>query len=123
LIVTLIMLPMFVQNCTFMNFLFLKVVLFIILIILKKMTFCLKVMLSAFQEKLNEVLQEQGDVRHMVAIPSNPKLKKLDLSQDEKESRIVEVTAKAREGLYFKGEILEDIADKMLSKLWNINLD
>lgn len=77
----------------------------------------------AFQEKLNEVLQEQGDVRHLVAIPTNPKLKKLDLSQDEKDSRIQEVSARAKEGHYFTGEILEDIADKMLSKLWNINLD
>ena len=77
----------------------------------------------AVQHKLTDHLELQRERRHLVAIPVNPRTLKQALDASEKNSRIIEVDAKAKAGFYFDPQIFEDIAEKMLSKLWNINFD
>ncbi len=77
-----------------------------------------------FLSRLEEVLRREGDVRHLVTLPVNPRDMKVVLCDYEKNSRVELVNGKRDAGYYKDNmEMLEEVADKMLARLWNLHID
>lgn len=74
-----------------------------------------------FESRLQAVREERDDLRHLVAVPINPRAKQQTLLDEEKDSRLVEIFAKVDAGLYFQKDVASEIGERLLSKLWELN--
>jgi hypothetical protein len=74
-----------------------------------------------FEERLDAVRAERDDLRHMVSIPLNPRARQQPLLDEEKDSRLVEVFVKVDKGHYFQSSLSEEIGERLMSRLWEIN--
>ncbi len=80
-----------------------------------------KIHKRTFEKRLTAVRKERDDLRHLVAIPTNPRNKQSPLLDTEKDSRLVEIFAKVDAGHYFRGDVAEEVGEKLMSRLWEIN--
>ena len=77
-----------------------------------------------FRSRMELVLHQQSDIRHLIAIPVNPRGCKVVLRDSEKHSRVGQVSGKRSEGFYQKNNIVyEDVAEKILARLWNLHIE
>lgn len=74
-----------------------------------------------FEDRLQAVREERDDLRHLVAVPVNPRARQQTLLDEEKDSRLVEIFAKVNSGLYFQKDVAGEIGERLLSKLWEMN--
>lgn len=77
-----------------------------------------------FRNRMELVLHQQSDIRHLIAMPVNPRGCKVVLRDSEKHSRVGQVTGKRTEGFYQENNgVFEDVAEKILAKLWNLHIE
>ncbi len=74
-----------------------------------------------FEKRMSEVRKERDDLRHLVALPVNPRSKQISLKDSEKDSRLVEIFDRVEDGRYYQKEMAEMVSERIMSKLWNIN--
>lgn len=74
-----------------------------------------------FEQRLKAVRAEQDDLRHLVSIPLNPRCRQQPLLDEEKDSRLVEVFDKVDSRHYFKASLTEEISERLMSRLWEMN--
>ncbi|MBL7033593.1 MAG: hypothetical protein ISR91_05550 [Candidatus Delongbacteria bacterium] len=77
-----------------------------------------------FLNRMERVLHQQSDIRHLVSIPINPRDSKVVLRDSEKSSRVHLVSGKRSSGFYIENlEMIEDVAEKMLARLWQMHTE
>ena len=74
-----------------------------------------------FEKRLAEVREERNDLRHLVALPVNPRSKQISLKDSEKDCRLVEIFDRVEDGRYYDKAMAEMVSERIMSKLWNIN--
>ncbi len=75
-----------------------------------------------FEERLAAVREERDDLRHLVCIPVNPRARQNPMLDAEKDSRLVEIFHKVDAGHYTRPEVTEELTERLLSRLWDVNL-
>ena len=75
-----------------------------------------------FEQRLAAVREERDDLRHLVCIPVNPRSRQNPMLDAEKDSRLVEVFQKVDAGHYASPEVTEELTERLLSRLWDVNL-
>ena len=61
-----------------------------------------KIHKRTLEARLKAVREERDDLSHLVRIPVNPRSRQVPLSDEEKDSRLVEIFAKVDKGQYFR---------------------